>query len=177
MNVERIMTQPVRTIGRDWRLDAAADLMWKADCGSLPVVDEEGRVVAMLTDRDILMHAWSKGRSLHELTVDGAMSHELIVCHPADPVERAERLMQSHQIRRLPVVDKQGHAIGIVSLGDLSREALLEERSIEPAVTELDVVRTLAAVSLPRLNGNEVPVGAESSPSAHSVRSALSSEA
>lgn len=165
MNVEKIMTQPVRTIGRDGRLDAAADLMWEADCGSLPVVDEEGRVVAMLTDRDILMHAWSKGRSLHELTVDGAMSDEVIVCHAADPVERAEKLMQSHQIRRLPVVDKQGHAIGILSLGDLSREALLEERT---------VVRTLAAVSMPRLNGNDAPAGAKSLPS---VRSAHSAEA
>jgi len=172
MNVEKIMTQPVRTIGRDWRLDAAADLMWKADCGSLPVVDDEGRVVAMLTDRDILMHAWSKGRSLHELTVDGAMSDEVIVCHAADPVERAEKLMQSHQIRRLPVVDKQGHAIGILSLGDLSREALLEERTQEPQVTDSDVVRTLAAVSLPRLNGNDAPAGAKSLPSARAAHSA-----
>ncbi len=127
--------------------------MWSNDCGSLPVVNERGEVVAMLTDRDICMHAWSQGRALHELNVRGAMSSKLVVCRAADAISRAEALMQTHQVRRLPVVDAHGHPIGVFSLSDLSREALLTRDAARPDVAHDEVVRTLAAVSLPQANG------------------------
>ena len=150
MNVQRIMTTGVRTIGIDAGLDAAAGQMWEMDCGCLPVVDAHDRIVGMLTDRDICMHAWTQGRPLRELVVRAAMSAGVVTCRPNDPVSRAERLMQKHQVRRLPVVDAGGHPIGIVSLGDLAREAMSEHESVERAVTDTDVAHTLATVCQPR---------------------------
>lgn len=158
MKIEQLMTRSVRTIGLDSTLDTAAELMWRSDCGSLPVVNENEEVVAMLTDRDICMHAWSQGRPLRELSVRGAMSTSLVACRSADSVTSAESLMQAHQVRRLPVVDAQGHPIGVISLSDLSREAVLEHEMSQRDLTDDDVVRTLAAVSQPRLeNGASHP--------------------
>jgi len=154
MKVEEIMTRDVRTIGLDSNLDCAAELMWNNDCGSLPVVNENDEVVGMLTDRDICMHAWSQGRSLRELSVRGAMSSQVVACRPADPVSRAEELMQTHQIRRLPVVDAAAHPVGIFSLSDLSREAVLEHDAARREVGDDDVARTLAAVCEPRWGGD-----------------------
>ena len=150
MKVQELMTQEVVAIGLERRLDEAVALMWEHDFGSLPVVDAEGRIVAMLTDRDACMHAWSQGRAMNELGVSGAMSRSVVACKPNDSVARAERLMQRHQIRRLPVVDGSMRPLGILSLSDLSREAMREHGLPQPEVGDPDVAHTLAAVCQPR---------------------------
>jgi CBS domain-containing protein len=171
MKIEQLMTRSVRTIGLDSTLDTAAELMWRNDCGSLPVVNENEEVVAMLTDRDICMHAWSQGRPLRELSVRGAMSTNVVACRPADSVTSAESLMQAHQVRRLPVVDAQGHPIGVISLSDLSREAVHEHDLSPRELSDDDVVRTLAAVSQPRSeNGSARPEAARSGRRANGPR-------
>jgi len=151
MKIERIMTREVRSIGPEESLHTAARIMWENDCGCLPVVDEDGRVLAMLTDRDVCMAAWSRNRPLAELPVRGAMSGHLITCSPGDPPAAAQRLMQEHQVRRLPVTDATGRLLGLLSLNDLAREAVHEHEHRHREVSEEEVARTLAAVSRPHV--------------------------
>ncbi len=170
MKIEQLMTRSVQTVGLDHSLDTAAEIMWRNDCGSLPVVNENDEVVAMLTDRDICMHAWSQGRPLRELSVRGAMSSSLVVCRPADSVSAAESLMQAHQIRRLPVVDRDGRAVGVFALADLTREALMEQSRSQRELTDDDVVRTLAAVTQPRTDSRARAIEVTQAPRSDGAR-------
>jgi CBS domain-containing protein len=129
-------------------VSVAAKLMWEHDCGVMPVLDK-GLVVAMLTDRDICMAAFTQGKPLSEIEVSVAMSKALVVCHPEDTIEQAERLMSKHQIRRLPVVNQQGQPVGVLSLSDLARAAAHAPSAAigNPTGTQLTATaKTLAAV-------------------------------
>ena len=153
MHVEEIMTTSVKSCGPDDSLDTAARLMWEHDCGCVPVIDQDGRVLAMLTDRDVCMAAYTQGRTLAEIRVSAAMSNACHAVSPSDPVVAAERLMQEHQVRRLPVVD-DGHLVGHVSLSDITCEAARETHKNMSDVTLDEVAVTLSAVCQPRF-GNE----------------------
>jgi CBS domain-containing protein len=120
MNAHQLMTRDPATCRPDDALDLAARLMWECDSGVVPVVDEQHRVVGMLTDRDALMAAFTQGRALHELPVALAMSASVVTCRPDDDISRVEGLMRQHQLRRLAVVDEERRLIGIVSLNDLA---------------------------------------------------------
>ena len=115
------------------RLDQAARLMWDGNCGSVPIVDGTGRAIAMLTDRDICMAAYTQGKPLHEISVGIAMSKSLQSCALEDTIEHVERLMAEHQIRRIPVLDPAGRPVGMLSLSDLARVAPKQHAEPSPA--------------------------------------------
>jgi CBS domain-containing protein len=152
MKVENLMTKSVRTCRPDESLNDAARIMWECDCGAVPVVssDGAGRLVGVITDRDIGMAAYTQGRTLREIPVREVMARELQCCRPSDTVAEAEQVMRRAQVRRLPVVDDSGHVIGLLSLADLAREAVRERRAKRPAVRETGVAETLAAICEPR---------------------------
>src|SRR4051812_38042425 len=77
MRVGELMTRDVATCGPGDSLARAAKIMWDRDCGVVPVLDPKGHVIAMLTDRDICMAAWSKGAPLSDLRVGDAASRSL----------------------------------------------------------------------------------------------------
>jgi CBS-domain-containing membrane protein len=97
--------------------------MWENDCGCVPVVDAAGRVVGMLTDRDVCMAAYTQGRPLAEIPVSSAMSRSVVACGPDDTIATAEQRMRQHRVRRLAVVDDEGRIAGILSLSDIARRA------------------------------------------------------
>jgi CBS-domain-containing membrane protein len=117
------MTTPVFTCRPDTTQEQAARLMWEHDCGILPVLDEHDRVVALVTDRDLCMCAYTQGKTLAELPVASSMSKAVVSCLPSDPVERAIRAMADHKVRRMPVVDESGELLGIISLTDVFQHA------------------------------------------------------
>ncbi len=119
--VNELMTRDVASCGTEDSLSRAAQIMWERDCGCVPVVDDERRVVGMITDRDVCMAGYTSGRRLGDIVVREAMSRSLYTCGPADLLEVAERLMQTIHIRRLPVVDGSGHLLGLLSLNDIAR--------------------------------------------------------
>jgi CBS domain-containing protein len=122
MNVSDLMTKNAISVTPDNKLSDAAHLMWEHDCGALPVIEPaSGRVVGMITDRDICMACWSRGRAPSEVFVSDAMSQHLVHCHPSETIERAEIIMHANQIRRLPVVDADERLLGILSLADIAR--------------------------------------------------------
>ncbi len=123
VRVAEVMTRNPRTCGPGDTLHRAAQIMWETDCGCVPVVDGDGRVHAMITDRDICMAALTQGRHLGEISVSSAASKGVIAAREGDSLEMAEELMKRHQIRRLPVTDAEGRLLGILSMGDLARHA------------------------------------------------------
>lgn len=152
MRVEQLMTKDVSSCDVEDHLNAAAMIMWRRDCGAVPVVAnaEGGRVVAMITDRDLCMAAYTTGRALADLHVYDAMSRELQSCKPGDTLEDAEAIMQRAQVRRIPVVDDAGNLAGILSLADIARAAARQRGTKRPGVEEGQVIRLVEAISAPR---------------------------
>ena len=150
MKISKIMTRAVRTCRADDDMRAAAEIMWDKDCGCVPVVDDGGRAIAMITDRDLCMAAYTQDARLRDMRVGSAMSSELFTCAPDDDLTDAERTMRLHQVRRLPVVDANQMLLGIVSLADI-----VNATAHKPVARAKDAVlgatiETLAAITEPR---------------------------
>jgi CBS domain-containing protein len=118
---EDVMTRAVATCFAADPLTRPAQLMWESDCGAIPVVSHDGKLIGMITDRDICMAAYTRGRPLSELSVSSVMSSALYTCKPTDSLRSLMDTMTSQQIRRVPVVDEAGLVLGIVSLADVAR--------------------------------------------------------
>ena len=153
MRIEQLMSQPAINCGQNDTLNTAARLMWENDCGVLPVVGDDGRLVGIVTDRDICMSAYTQGKSLHEILVSSAMAKQVFSCHPQDSVDAAEQLMSKSQIRRMPVIDDDNHPIGVLSLNDIARNAGSARRGNG---VDHEIVQTLAAICQPRLRPPQV---------------------
>jgi Mg/Co/Ni transporter MgtE len=130
--------------------------MWEHDCGALPVVDAENKVLGMVTDRDIAMCAYLQGKPLSDIPVTTAMSDKVVSCSPDDTVAAAEQRMGKAKVRRLPVIDKSGALVGILSLDDIVRGVVLAPRHVGPPHAT-DVVRTLASIYEPRVGPSRGP--------------------
>jgi CBS domain-containing protein len=121
MKVSEVMTSNVETISPDQTVQRAASFMLSADAGSIPVTDGD-RLIGMITDRDIAVRGVAKGYG-PDTTVRELMTDDLVTVRIDDDIEDAASRMSEAQVRRLPVIDEQDRLCGIVSLGDLSREA------------------------------------------------------
>jgi CBS domain-containing protein len=95
--------------------------MLRADAGSIPVC-EGGKVIGMVTDRDIAVRAIAEGRG-PDTPVSELMSDGIVCAHEDDDVQAVAQRMSEEQVRRMPVLDSQQNLVGIVSLGDLARES------------------------------------------------------
>jgi CBS domain-containing protein len=118
MQVFEAMTPDVVSVLPDTRLVDAALAMRNLDVGPLPVVDR-GKLVGVVTDRDITIRATAEGRDPRLTPVEEVMTRDVVACREDDDVRVAAKLMQDAQLRRLLVVDGLGRLVGIVSLGDL----------------------------------------------------------
>ena len=141
------MTCPAHAVHTGDSLNDAARIMWERDVGGVPVVNEEGRPVGIVTDRDLAMSAYLNGRCLSEIPVDVAMSRDVRSVRADDPLHRASDVMSRRRVRRTPVVDDTGTLVGMLSLGDL---ACASGSSKTDSVDENDVARTLRSVSTAR---------------------------
>jgi CBS domain-containing protein len=148
IRVDQLMTHPVVTCRTGDNLNTVASLMWDHDCGVVPVVDDKGQLAGIVTDRDVCMAAYTQGRRLCEVPVDTAMTRAVVSVRPDDDLARAEALMEAHQVRRLPVVNGEGHPVGLLSLNDLARDAGRAGASQLGMLSGF--ARTLAAICRPR---------------------------
>jgi CBS domain-containing protein len=119
MTVDQIMTTDVQTIGPQASLQSAAQLMDQLNVGSLPVCDG-GRLLGMVTDRDITVRGTAAGLSPTTACVSEVMSGTPQWCTREQDVSEVLRLMGDEQVRRLPVLDERRELVGIVALGDLA---------------------------------------------------------
>jgi len=118
-----LMSRDVITVYPEDRVGYAARLMRDYDCGALPVVDQEGRLIGMITDRDISMRLVANEADTHNTVVADCMTDGAFACHAEDSVRECMRQMSRHRIRRLPIINDWGHVVGILSQGDLARHA------------------------------------------------------
>jgi CBS domain-containing protein len=151
MKIEHLMTNDVRSCGPNDNLSLVAQAMWDGDCGCLPVVDAERRVVGMITDRDVCMAAHLRGAPLWSLTVSEVMSRVVYACRPTEKLSAATALMTEHRLRRLPVVDEQGRLTGLVTLSSLAHAATGKDKKKHSRVDAKDVASLLAAITSPRV--------------------------
>jgi CBS domain-containing protein len=150
MRVGDIMTTDVAVCRETDALAEVARQMERHDCGCLPVTAEDGRVVGVVTDRDICLAAGRKDEPLSALHVGDAMSKPARICGPDASLAEAEYVMREAQVRRLPVVDERGALVGILALADLAREAERERRLRHQEVSRPEIGATLAAICQPR---------------------------
>lgn len=141
------LMKPARSCQPSDTLNDAARLMWELDCGAVPVVDQAGRLVGIITDRDICMAAYTRGQALAALSVENTMCSELVTATPKDSLGSIASLMRHRQVRRIPIVD-EGKLVGMVALSDIARHIEAERRFSTGAALEL--AHTLAAISEPR---------------------------
>ena len=146
MHIKDLMTHPVVTCPVDSTADLPARLMWDFDCGVIPLIDGDGRLAGVITDRDLCMAALTQGKPLSDIRTASAMAKDVVRCHPDDGVEAVEHQMRDHQIRRVPVVDAEGRPVGLVAMNDLARLASHAKKS----GVDRELVQTLAAVCRPR---------------------------
>jgi CBS domain-containing protein len=128
MKVSEVMTREVTTVRADQTAQEAASFMLQGDAGSIPVTDDD-RLIGMITDRDIAVRGIAQGRG-PDTPVRDLMSSGLICARENDEVEEVATKMSEAQVRRLPVIDESDNLVGIVSLGDLSRETEGEEAHV-----------------------------------------------
>ena len=148
MKVNDIMTASPEACRPDDNLATAVELLWKADCGVLPVVDHSGRVAGILTDRDICIALGTRNVRASNVGVASVMRTTVQTCHPSEDVLTALSLMTDRRVRRLPVVDDAGRLVGVVSLNDAVLAAGLGRNAIRPGAV-LDAFKAVCAHPLP----------------------------
>ena len=121
MNIRDLMTSDVQTVSPTDTAQQAAGFMLSADTGSIPVCDG-AKIVGMITDRDIAVRGVGKGFG-PDCSVADLMSKDIVCARDTDDVHAIAQQMSDKQVRRMPVVDADDRLIGMVSLGDLSRQS------------------------------------------------------
>jgi CBS domain-containing protein len=148
MKVQELMTKGVEACSRDANLATAAMIMWRMDCGAVPVVNDR-HPVGMITDRDICVAVATKHRRAEDIRVGEVISGTVHHVRSDDDVRVAVDTMRSERVRRLPVVDKDGLLVGIVSLSDVVRAAGKATARSKPLISAEDVLLLVKSISEP----------------------------
>ena len=118
-----VMTRRVETVHPRDMVETAARLMRDRDVGAIPVATDDGRMVGMITDRDIVVRLVADGRDARTCPVHEVMTERIFAGRPDDRIEDLMQLMARHRTRRLPILDDRDRTMGIVSQADLARHA------------------------------------------------------
>jgi CBS domain-containing protein len=137
MRVEEVMTKSPACCTPDTNLRDVARMMVEYDCGCIPVLegDKKRKPVGVVTDRDICCRVVAEGRNPLDLTARDCMSSQCVTVTPETSIEECCDLMESNQVRRVPVVDSSGACCGIVAQADIARRA--SERRTAEVVREV----------------------------------------
>jgi len=130
-----IMTRNVKTATREMTLREVAAMMRDGDMGSIPVV-ENGKLVGIVTDRDIVVRAVAEGRDA-SVPIGEVMTTEVFSVQENDFVFEAIRLMGDRQVRRVPIINETGELVGIIAMADVALET----------EDELEIAETLEEIS------------------------------
>ena len=143
MRARDIMTREPECCRPDQTARDAAQVMRDRDCGCVPIVDDAGSVIGIVTDRDLAVRAIALGKdsntSLKEL-----MTPEAASCGPDDDLRDVEQKMAELQIRRIPIVDTSGRCLGIISQADIARAS-----ATDSPVTEQEIALVVEKISQP----------------------------
>lgn len=148
MNVSDVMTRNVRSCTPQTDLETVAMEMWNGDCGSVPVVNDNGMPIGMITDRDIAMAGALQHKALRDISTSQVINgHDLQCCNSKDTVDSALQAIATAHVRRLPVIDDNGCLQGILSVDDVVACAERGKRGQgKPDLSYDEAMTTLKAV-------------------------------
>jgi CBS domain-containing protein len=146
MKVREIMTENPAFCSPETDLGAAVEILWSRNCGILPVLDRHGRVVSVITDRDICFALGTRNRLPGDITVGEVATHVAVSCRTDEDVRAVLIQMAEAKVRRLPVVDAEGKLSGILSIDDLVEHTDVKAGPKGSALTPEDIVNTLKRV-------------------------------
>ena len=132
-------------------LGSVTELMWKGNCGFLPVVGNDGKVVGVVTDRDVCIALGTRGRPSGEVTVADVMSRKVYACAPEDDVHFALAIMREGRVRRLPVITKGGALVGVMSIDDVLLRSEAQGAPKTGGVSAEEIVDTFRAINAHQL--------------------------
>jgi len=145
MKVEDVMRTCPQSCGAATDLSAASGMLWCRACGALPVVDASGKVIGIITDRDICVATGVKNRRPSEVTAEEIMSRPVVTCRTGDEIHAALETMRTWRVRRLPVVNDAGKLEGMLCLSDLILQSRHDDGS-HPGLCSEDVMGVLKAI-------------------------------
>lgn len=159
MRARDIMTRKPECCSRENTARDAARVMRDRDCGCVPIVDDAGRVVGVVTDRDLAVRGIAEGRHV-DTKLSELMTSVAVVCGQDDDLRDVEQKMAEMQVRRIPIVDAGGRCLGIISQADIARAASHDDG----AVTGEEVALVVEQISQPthrirpRENGEQTEI-------------------
>lgn len=143
--VRDVMTSNPKTVTEKESLQAVAKTMLDEDCGALPVVDQNRKVIGIVTDRDIVIRVVAQGKNPSQSTVSDAMTKSAFSVREDDTMDRVYALMSEKQVRRVPVVNQKEEIVGIIAQADLATD-VAQSRKLAKTVGEIS--------ETPRQHGN-----------------------
>jgi len=146
MKVKEIMTGTPYTCHRETNLGEATQLMWTGNCGFLPVLGDDGRVCGVVTDRDICVALGTRSKLAGDVSVGEVASTKVYSCSPEEEIHVALLTMRDGHVRRLPVIDADGKAVGVLSMDDILLHARPTSSGQIAELSAEEVVRTLKAI-------------------------------
>ena len=153
MKVKEVMTQSAVCCRRDTNVGAAVELMWVRNCGMLPVVGPDEKLIGVVTDRDICIALGTRNRVAGELPIGEIATKNVFTCNSEDEIHEALNTMAAKRVRRLPVVNAAGVPQGILSMDDIIVHTDLSKWEGGCELSAEEVVR-----SLKKLYGQKFPV-------------------
>lgn len=120
-HVRDVMTTHLTTVEPQASVQSVAQMMRDEDIGAV-LVTESGRLRGLVSDRDLVVRAMAEGGDPDRTTVAQACSEDLVTVGPDDDLILAVQVMREHSVRRVPVVDRESHPVGIIAIADLAIE-------------------------------------------------------
>jgi len=151
MKVKEVMMRTAASCSRETNLGAAVEILWDRNCGILPIVDADQKVIGVVTDRDICIALGTRNRLPGDVTVGEVTSGKLFTCAPEDEIRTALSAMAQAKVRRLPVVRPDGKLEGILSMDDVVIHSEPRSGRGTSELSPEDVVEALKAVYRPEL--------------------------
>lgn len=153
MKVKEIMTQSAICCGSDASIGSAVELMWTHNCGMLPVIGADQKLVGVVTDRDICIAMGTRNQLAGELSAGEVATKIVFTCKPDDEIHEALLTMATKQVRRLPVVNEKDVPQGVLSMDDIITHGDLNKWEGCCELSSEEIIR-----SLKKLYGQKLPL-------------------
>ena len=149
MKVSDVMMSDPAFCVPESNIGEAVEMLWNHNCGILPVVNAAGKVIGVITDRDVAIAMGTRGRRAGELRVGDVVPERVYTCGANEDIRAALATMARQRLRRLPVVNNQGRLEGLLSMDDIIIH--FEKLAGEDQISSEEIVDTLQKIYGPKL--------------------------